>query len=129
MKKNLDLTKSVMDKIVKLERKRSWLWISRFITIVGILIAGALVFLLFAAKDIAERDTFSLLTLFGEDKEIIQEFWQDTLATFWEELPQRKLEIGFGLIVIAVILFFINRKKIKLMVRKIKNIAKYNKKE
>lgn len=127
MKKDFDITKSVMDKIVRFERRRTWLWISRFITAAGILIGVALTFLLFAAKDIGERDTLSLLSLFGEDKEIVQEFWRDTLGIFWEELPQGKLAIGIGLLIIAVILFVINRRNIKLMVKKIKNIAKYTK--
>ncbi len=127
MKKNIDLTNSVMEKVVRFEKRRTWLWISRFITAAGILIGVALTFLLFAAKDISERDTLSLLSLFGEDKEIVQEFWRDTLGIFWEELPQRKLAIGVGLLIIAIVLFVINRKRIKLMVKKIKNIAKYTK--
>lgn len=128
MKKNLDLTKPVMEKVVRFERRHIWIWVSRFVTILGILVAAAFAFLLFATKEIIERDTFSLLTLFGEDKEIIQEFWQDTLSIFWEELPHRKLALGIGFLITIVVLVVVNRKKITLMIKKVKTIVKYTKK-
>lgn len=127
MKKNFDLTKSVMERIVRFEKKRTWLWIWRFVVGIGILVAAALTFFVFAVKDVRERDTLSLFSLFGEDTEIIREFWRDTLGIFWQELPREKLAIGGGFLIIVFAIFVMNRKRIKFMVKKIKNIAKYTK--
>ncbi|HEX6977060.1 MAG TPA: hypothetical protein VF185_01705 [Patescibacteria group bacterium] len=127
--KNTDLTKSVMDKVVKIEKRRSWAWISRFVILNLILFLGGLGFLIIAGKQIFDMDTLSILSLLGEDREIISEFWQDSVSTFWEELPKAYIGLGIGLLIIVVILFWIKRKRIKLMIKKIKNIAMYAKKE
>ncbi len=126
--KKIDITKLVMERIVKIEKRRTWVWIWRFIILNLVLVIGGLGFLIIAGKQIFEMDTFSILSLFGEDREIISEFWQDSVSTFWEELPKLQLGIGVGLLIVVVIFIWIKRKRIKLMIKKIKNIAMYSKK-
>ncbi len=125
--KKIDITKSVMERIVKIEKRRTWVWIWRFVILNLVLVMGGLGFLIIAGKQIFEMDTLSILSLFGEDREIISGFWQDSISTFWEELPKVQLGIGVGLLIIVVIFIWIKRKRIKLMIKKIKNIAMYSK--
>lgn len=118
-----------MKRVVSFEARRSKLWLRLFAALVFLLVTILAVFLIIAIRKIGERQTFDLLTLFQEDREIIAEFWQDTLLTFWEELPQRLLlMIGLAVGIIAS-LFWVTRRKRRVIGRKLTELAKYQRKQ
>lgn len=123
--KSIDMTKPVMEKVMRFEKRRSLWWLGRFFLILLVLSAAGLWLLWVVATQIAQRQTMELLTLFTQDREIIAEFWQDTLTVFWEELPQGKLIIIF-LILAVIVLFILLTRRHRMIVwkriRQIKNI-------
>ncbi len=125
--KTIDVSKSVMNQVVGFEKRRSAWWIGKFLFILFVL--GALGIWVFwvAVTEIFERQTLDLFALFTQDKEVIGQFWQDTVMVFWEELPQEKLVIGFLALLGVVIFIFINRKNIFIIWKKMRQLAKYNK--
>lgn len=123
--RNIDLTKKVMDRVVGFEKHRSRFWLLRIGIIAGLTLAGALFFLWLTTSDLIEQKSFDLLTLFGEESEIIKDYWKDTISIFLEELPYEKIVLALIFLVIFIILLFIFRKKIRLAFKKLKNLAKY----
>ncbi len=123
--KTIDVTKSVMDQVVGFEKRRSFGWLGRFFFILFVLGALGIWVFWIAAAEIFERQTLELLTLFTQDREIIAQFWQDTMMVFWEELPQRKLAVSFIALLGAILLVIFTRKKFMIVWRKIQQLAKY----
>lgn len=105
-----DLTSSVMERVAKLERRRVGLWLGVFLLILAALGFAFLVAAWQTGTLVFERGSLDLLTLFSQDPEIIGEFWQDTLTTFWEELPHRSLFILVAAGVLLPLLFVATRK-------------------
>ena len=118
------MTQSVMDKVGRFEKKRITFWLVKFILIL-LFLTGAFSFILSTTLRIFdERKIWDLLSLFGQDREIIADFWQDTLFIVWEELPRVWLILWFS-IVAGIILFIIaNRKKIYIIRKKIQYLRK-----
>jgi len=123
--KKVDLTKNVMEKVTRYEKRRIKYWLFKSIFIL-ISLSGSLLLLTWAfQKELLERKVLDLFYLVNEDKEIILEFWQDTLATIWEEIPQ---EIFFllGLVSVIFIAFIIViKKQLPVIRRKLSQLAKY----
>lgn len=84
---NPDLVQKSMTKIVSFEKKRSLFWLAKFLSIIACLLALLLVCFWFLTKDLLEKGTLDLLTLFQQDPEIIIDYWKDTLETFFTEIP------------------------------------------
>lgn len=125
--KKIDVRKQVMEKVVRYEKQRTGRWLVVFIATVVLLVALLFAALWIFAKELVERQTLELLTLLGEDQEIIAEFWQDTLTIFWEELPRRWLLGGIVLVMTLMILWVATRKK-RHIIQKIRTqLAKYGK--
>lgn len=125
--KNIDVTKSVMDRVVLLEESRTHRWIRKFRTIIGVLMVLLGVFIWRVWVLVSERHTLDLLTLFREDREIIAEFWQETVITFIEELPQRLLVIVLLVIVLILAVFLMTRKRRAVINRKLAELEKQHK--
>ena len=127
--KSVDVTKPVMEKVVRFEKRRSFWWIGRFFIILLVLCSAGLWLSWIAAEQIAERQTLELLTLFTQDREIISEFWQDTLTIFWEELPQGKLIIIGVLLLLIIMLILLTKKRRMIVWKRIQQIKKYIKED
>ena len=127
--KSVDVTKPVMEKVVRFEKRRSFWWVGRFILVLLVLCSAGLWLSWIAAEQIAERQTLELLTLFTQDREIISEFSQDTITIFWEELPQGKLII-IGALILLIIGFILLTKKRRMVVwKRMQQIKKYIKED
>ncbi len=120
-----DLTVPVMDKVMKIEKHRILAWLTVLLVVAGVLLVIALAFLVISAQLISDRGSWDLLSLFQEDREIIAEFWQDTLLTFWEELPQRHLLVAILAAGALGIFLLVTRKSRKIARRKWGQIRKY----
>ena len=116
-----------MKKVVTFEKKRVIIWILRAIVLVfGFGLIGLIV-LGFVSQELARTGSFELLTLFGEDKEVIAEFWQETVLTFWEELPKREVFILIFSLIITIIIIILAKKRLPIIKRKINGLEKYKK--
>lgn len=123
------ITKSVMERVVRYEKKRISAWFLFFFVTVSLLF-GAIGFVSFTAyQQLAEQDTLSLLALFQEDREIIQEYWQEVADTFISEIPPVYLLAGGFITVFCIIFFILTGNKRKRMVKKTTELAKYLKKK
>lgn len=116
-----------MKKVASFEKKRTGNWILW----AGVIFAGLVfIFATFSAavwESLNESQALSLLTLFQEDGEVIDQFWQDTLATFWEELPLREAVILVISLIAIVIVSVVIIKKLPVIKRRLKGLAKYSK--
>jgi len=124
MKKRVDITKSVMERIVRFEERRSKRWLTIFwgiAILVTIFLGGSL---LQAYIILSERRTWDLLEIFYQDREIITEFWQDTLLMFWAELPQNTLLWGSGFALFLVGYWIFTRHQRQIMKRRLAELAK-----
>ncbi len=114
-----------MDQVVVYERKRSFFWLLKLSFILFVVFAVGGFFLWSTISELMQQRSFDLLSLFSEEFEVIKEYWKDTLLTFIEEIPPEKIILGIVFILIAIVILIKFRKKIKLVLTKLKNIAKY----
>lgn len=126
---NKDLTRKVMDKVISFERKRSTLWIKVFLFTLSALSLMVAVYFLMAIRQVQGGQIFDLLSLFGEDSEIIEEFWQDTLSIFLEQLPVWSLIYGCLALIAIFIFIVITNKKRSLIQKKLLAVEKYGRKD
>lgn len=123
-KSSTSVSKQVMDKVVAFEKKRSSFFLWNYRVLLGFIViclasVGAALY-----WELTYRNAFDLLTLFFEDREIIAEYWQDTLGTFFYEMPMEYvLYLVLSIVVIFIIVFMTKpiRNKVNRMMQ---NIAK-----
>jgi hypothetical protein len=123
--KHTDVTQTVMKNIASIERKRIYSYRRKLFVVFGalaILFVGVLVLVF---RILAQQQTFDLLTVFSEDREIIAEFWQDTVMSLIEELPKTELALGGIVLCVVFAIILITRKKRSIVMRKEKEIQKY----
>lgn len=113
-----------MNEVLRFEKKRIAGWVGRFVTIL-LLLTGVFLFAFSVTLRIfEERKIWDLLSLFSEEKEIIADFWQDTIAVVWEELPTGWLIVGFIALSSIILFIIVNRKKIYIIRKKIRYLRK-----
>jgi len=119
-----EMTKSVMEKVVNYEKKRSTEWIWKFRAILGI--ALLLLALLFwrIIRQVIEGGSLDLLEIFLEDAEIIREFWQENVIVFFEELPQGAVVLLIALVVFSISFIVLTRKTRKIVRRRLSELSK-----
>ncbi len=122
--KSIDVSKSVMEKVMHFEEQRSKRWITVFVLGIAIIaiVVGIAVFM--TMRLLVERETFALFEIFSQDKEIIAEFWQDTILIFIAELPQQPLLLGTGMVLLLAAVWFITRRRRKIIARRLTELAK-----
>ncbi len=126
--KPIDVTKTVMNQVVRFEKRRSFWWLAKFFFVLLVLMSAGIWLLEIAFTQIAERHTLELLTLFTQDREIIAQFWQDTLLIMWEELPQRKLIIAGVMIVGIIMIILLTRPQRMILWKRLRQILQYKNK-
>ncbi len=117
-----------MKKVVSFEKRRSLYWLGRFLLILLFFVVAGVSFAIVIARELSETKTLELLTLFRENRETIAEFWQDTLNTFWEELPKGEIALAASAIVIIILIFLFARRRIGITKKRLSDIAKYQNK-
>ena len=128
MKNNTDVSKTVMDKVVRYEEGRAWRWRRRYVLTLIILLCILTGGIYFIIRSFLDLQTFALLSLFREDWEVISEFWQDTLATVWEESPHGLILLGFCMCAMIILYIYFTRRKRLLLKKKMKQVEKYHNK-
>jgi NADH:ubiquinone oxidoreductase subunit 6 (subunit J) len=124
--KTPDVTKPVMDKVIRFERKRTALWFRRYRVIISV--SGILVLILglVIVKTLSDQQSFALLLLFHQDPEIIASYWQDTLWVFWQEVPSHMVWISVILLVGIIIGVVVTRRKRKILRSKLQKLANHS---
>lgn len=117
-----------MDKVARFEERRTKRWILCFLAIILVLGMGFLWAFLRSFVTLSEQQTFAVLELLWEDREIITEFWQETLSTVVIELPRWTLSIGVGVVFLFVSFWISTRHKRTITRRRIAELAKWKKK-
>lgn len=113
-----------MENVARFEHSRSTSWLWRFRITLGTLLVLVLLVLWRVWRQLQESNSLDLLTLFGEDAEIVREFWQDTVSVFLSELPRGALVIAGLILACLGILIWVTRKKRKIVNRRLALIAK-----
>lgn len=116
-----------MDKVVRFEEQRTRRWLTVFVVLVVFLAVVAAVLLLRTYAVISERHTLDVLEIFYEDREVISEFWQDTLAVAIEELPQKTIVLGSSALVLLGILWIVTKHRRQVVARRLQELAKRKK--
>lgn len=116
-----------MDKVARFEERRTKRWILWFLAIILVLVMGFLWAFLRSFVTLSEQHTFDVLELLWEDREIITEFWQDTLSTVVTELPQWTLTLGTGFVVLFTGFWMSTRRKRTIARRRMAELAKRKK--
>lgn len=116
-----------MDKVARFEEHRSRRWLMVFaVVVVSLTIVAAMLFIR-TYTVISERHTLDVLEIFYEDREIISEFWQDTLAIAFEELPQKTIVLGGSILTLLGILWIVTRHRRQIVARRLQELAKRQK--
>lgn len=123
--KEIDITNKVMNRVVSFEKRRIAFWIGRAVLVLGGLLTILGISLWLFARQVWEMQVLDLLSLFGEDREIIKEFWQDTVWLIWEELPHRMIYISIFVILILIIFVIFSKSKFGVIKEKMKNLKNY----
>lgn len=124
--KKVDLTGKVMGKVVGFEKRHVKWWLGKFILVISVLCASFIFSAAVFQKEVLQRRILDLLSLFTEDKEIIGQFWQDTLGVVWEEIPHELLFLLGLIFLIFVIFIFVSRKRLKIIRKKMSQLEKYD---
>jgi hypothetical protein len=122
--KKIDVSESVMKKVTRFEKSRSQTWLRIFYTTVYALLALFGVFLWRVWQTISDLQGWDLLTIFTQDREIIRDYWQDTVMTFIEELPIETMYLAVGILITLIIVIYITRKRRKVYEYRMRQLAK-----
>lgn len=125
--KKTDLTEPVMQKIVNFEKKRTRHWLLIFFGIIFILLLTVLATTSITIKQMIDFQTFDMLTLFNENREIISDFWQETLATVWAEMPEQVVATAFLAVLLIIFIVVVTRSRRKIIKKRIAELEKYRK--
>ena len=123
----IDLTQKIMKKVVTFEKRRIIKWIVGIFLGFTIVLTIAAFSFIFIAQDLITSRSLDLLTLFGEDWEIIKEFWQETMVTFWEGLPHEALLIALISLILVLVLILAVVRHLPIIKKKISGLQKYQK--
>lgn len=116
-----------MDKVVHYETSHTARWLVAFFVVLGVAVGiiGVIVWNVYMTG--AQMHTWDLLGLFAQDREIVAEFWQDTLDIVFAEIPPATFVVLGVLLLSVVVLFIRTRKKRKVIARVRGELAKHQK--
>lgn len=121
----MDVTREVMETVVSKEKTNVRRWRIVFWLVVGLLFLIGLLLGWQIWQVVQNRGSLDLLTLFGEDREIIGEFWQDNLVIFWEELPHWLLLITAVVLSLIVAVWAATKKTRQVNKKKSETFSKF----
>ena len=123
--KQTDITSKVMTEVAKYEKEKIRLFRLRLWIALAVILSVCIVGSVVIVWQLNEMQAFDLLTLFSEDRQIIAEFWQDTLSTFWEYIPPQWFwGVILSLFCLGAILF-ITRRRRRINKKKLAQLSKY----
>lgn len=128
MKKKPDISRRVMDQVVRYEERNAATWRTKFLIVLICLFGLLAVGIYLLIQYFSEYQLFALFELFQQDREIILEYWQSTLSVIWDETPKDIVFLGLCVCVIIVIYLLVTRKKRNILKKKMQQISAYRSK-
>jgi hypothetical protein len=123
--KHINLTKPVMEKVIVFEKKRVNSWRHKFILLLLVLSGLFVMFVGYTLQQMYVENTFDMFVLFTEDREVLSQFWQDTVVSIWDEVPQVEILAAIGVLLVIVSVVWLTRRTRDINRRKIMEINKY----
>ncbi len=123
--KKIDISESVMKKVTRFEQSRTSTWLGRFYGGVVLLSSLLIIYTWISWQTITDLQGWDLLTIFMQDKEIIRDYWQDTVVTFIEELPLETILLALVMLVILIFVVLKTRKSRKVYEHRMRELAKH----
>jgi hypothetical protein len=124
--KDINITKQVMKNVTSYERSGISKFFLFFISSIVSLLLSSIVGFVLIIHDLLAKRAFDLFELFTQDSEIIRDFWQDALITFWDEIPANLVFIVIMLLLLlAAVLVFTRKKRYKIK-NKLQHLDKYS---
>jgi hypothetical protein len=120
--KQINLTGPIMDKVAGYEKERVGRWRIRYTVILSALVFLLAGFSVYTISQIVSENTFDLLTLFTQDREVLSLFWRDTIISLWEEMPQLEIISGFVVLLVLLGIIFATRRIRQVNKRKLEEI-------
>lgn len=120
----IDVSQKVMKRVLSFERRRVALWLGVFSIIFLGLLGWSYFYLSLSWRELVERQTLELLSVFGEDRETFQENARDVLSIIWQELPQDELLAGLSLIAGLAIILYWQRRRLGTIWKKLSQIRR-----
>lgn len=121
------LTQKVMGKLVSIERKRVRAWMWWFGGVLGGLVLVGLTMWVLLGVELNRRELAQLLTLLGEDKEIVWEYGREVISTVAAELPYVYILGGVAGVVLLFLWLGINKARRETVSQKRKQLIEYDK--
>jgi uncharacterized integral membrane protein len=128
MKNKTDLSHSVMDRVVRMEERQTRIWRIKFIAVLCGLLAVFGLGIYRIIQYFNEYQLFAFFDLFKEDREIISEYWQDTVMTVWDESPKGLLLFGLCVCGMIILSILVTRRKRNIVKKKLEQISAYRSK-
>ena len=127
--KKIDVTQTVMKNIAVMEKRRITSYRRKLLIVFSCLALLFVGVITVTFKILSDQQTFDLLTVFSEDREIIAEFWQDTVMSMFQELPLPELAFGGIVLCTVFVIVAVTRRKRDIVSRKEKELKRYMKEE
>lgn len=126
MKKN-ETTKKIMNEIASFEERRSRSWLIAFSLTIVVLLGSIVGAGVRTYMVLSYRRALDVLEIFGEDREIFLEYWQDALFVFFSELPRGTVMFALCFLILLVIYWIITKHQRRITARRLSELAKLRK--
>lgn len=114
-----------MTKIIAFEKRRVAVWLTWFVSALLALVVFVVAAIWVFGAEVVRRQTVDLVALFAEDREIIAEFWQDTVQTIVAELPLEPLLLGAGVVGVLALLWVVTKRERGRILHRVRDLASF----
>ena len=104
---NINVEQQVMQRIVRLERRRTRWWVGLFW--VGLILVAAFIGLSVVSIGVVlhKRESLKVLSIFSENWDSIRDGWFDAVRSIWFDIPRRHSipTISASVVVVVAVVF------------------------
>ena len=126
MKKN-DMTKMVMNEVASFEERRSRSWLIAFSLTILVLFGSIVGAIIRTYMVLSYRQALDMLEIFGEDREIFLEYWQDALFVFFSGLPRGTVLLALCFLILLAVYWMHAKHRMRITARRLSELAKLKK--
>lgn len=125
--KKTDMTKKVMNEVASFEERRSRSWFIAFCLTIFVLFGSIVGAIVRTYMILSYRRALDVLEIFGEDREIFLEYWQDALFIFFSELPRGMVLFALCFLILLVVYWMHAKHQMRITARRLSELAKLKK--
>ncbi len=123
-----DPEQQIMQKIVRLERRRTRIWLAVFWVVVGVLVIFVVLSVISIFLTLRERESLKVFDIYTEGWDVLRQGWFDALRSVWYDIPRHHLLPAVSTIILAIVILVLTRRQRTTIRRKQASIAEYNQK-